>query len=38
MSQYSYNSIIIVVTNVVALEFLSAGFVHPGAVLPFYLF
>ena len=36
MLQYSYNNII--VTNVVILEFLSALFVHPGALLPFYLF
>ena len=36
MPQYSYNNII--VTNVAILEFLSARFVHPGALLPFYLF
>ena len=30
MSQHSYNNIIIV-TNVIILEFLSAGFIHPGA-------
>ena len=34
MPQYSYNNIIIV-TNVIILEFLSAPFVHPGALLPF---
>ena len=33
MPQYSYNNIIIIV-----LEFLSAQFVHPGALLTFYLF
>ena len=31
--RYSYNSI-----NVIILEFLSARFVHSGALLPFYLF
>ena len=30
--------IIIIVTNVTLLEFFSAGFVHPNALLPFYLF
>ena len=35
---YSYNSIIIIVTNVIILEFLSAQFVHVGALLLFYLF
>ena len=35
-SQYSYNNIIIV-TNVIILEFLSAPFVHPRAVIPFCL-
>ena len=34
---YSYNSIIIIVTNVIILEFLSAQFVHLGALLLFYL-
>ena len=34
---YSYNNIIIV-TNVIVLEFLSAQFVHLGALLLFYLF
>ena len=38
MPWYSYINIIIIVTNVVILEFLSAGFVHPGALLPFCLF
>ena len=28
MLQYSYNNIIIIVTNVIILEFLSARFVH----------
>ena len=37
MPQYSYNNIIIV-TNVILLEFLFPQFVHPGALLPFYLF
>ena len=31
MSQYSYNNIIIV-ANAIILEFLSAQFVHPGAL------
>ena len=35
MPWYGYN---IIVTNVITLEFLSARFVHPGALLPFYLF
>ena len=35
MPQYSYNNIIIVVANVIILEFLSALFVHPGALLPY---
>ena len=38
MPQCSCNNIIIIVTNVIILEFLSAQFVHPGALLPFYLF
>ena len=38
MPRHSYNNIIIIVTNVIILEFLSARFVHPGAPLPFYLF
>ena len=37
MPRYSYNNIIIV-TNVIILEFLSARFVHPGSLLPIYLF
>ena len=36
MPQYSYNNINIIVTNV-TLELLSARFVHPGALLLFYL-
>ena len=37
--RYSYNNIIfIIVTNIIVLEFLSAQFVHPGALLLFYLF
>ena len=38
MLWYSYNNIIVIVTNVVILEFLSAWFIHPDALLPFYLF
>ena len=34
---YSYNNITIVI-NVTILTFLSAGFVHPGSLLPFYHF
>ena len=37
MLRYSCNNIIIV-TNVIMLEFLSARHVHPRALLPFYLF
>ena len=37
MPQYSYN-IISIATNVIMLEFLSAQCIHPGALLPFYLF
>ena len=37
MPRYSYNNII-TVTNVIILEFLSTRFVHPGSLLPFYLF
>ena len=32
MPQYSYNNIIIIVANVIILEFLSARFVHPGTL------
>ena len=38
MLQYGYYNTIIIVTNVIILEFLSARFVHPGALLPFYHF
>ena len=38
MPRYSYNNIITTVTNVIILEFLSARFVPPGALLPFCLF
>ena len=38
MPRYSYNNIIITVTNVIISEFLFARFEHPGALLPFYLF
>ena len=37
MLQYSYNNIIIIVTNVI-LELLPARFAHSGVLLPFYLF
>ena len=32
MLQYNHNNIIIIVTNIIMLEFLSAHFVHPGAL------
>ena len=38
MQRYSYNNIIITVTNVFIIEFLFARFVHEGVLLPFYLF
>ena len=38
MPRYSYSSIIIIVTNAIVLEFLSARFVHPGALLQFNFF
>ena len=38
MPPYSYNNIVIIVANVIILEFLSVRFVHLGALLPFYLF
>ena len=38
MPRYGYNNIIIIVTNVIILEFLSAWFVHPCTLLPSYLF
>ena len=37
MPRYSYDNVIIV-TNVIMLEFLPARFIHPVALLPFYLF
>ena len=37
MLRYSYNNILIIVANVKISEFLSARFVYPGALLPFYL-
>ena len=37
MSWYSCNNIFII-TNAIILEFLSAQFVHPGTLLPFYIF
>ena len=38
MLRYSYNNIIIIVTNFIMLEFLSAQFIYSGALLPFYIF
>ena len=38
MPRFSYYNIIIIIVIVIILEFLSARFVHPGALLPFYLF
>ena len=48
MSQYTvltmpelsprYSSMNIIIVTFIILEFLSAGFAHPGARLPFYLF
>ena len=38
MPRYSDDNIIIIVTNIVILELLSARFVHPGALLPCSLF
>ena len=32
MVQYNYNNIIIIVTNIIMLEFLSVHFAHPGAL------
>ena len=41
MLRHSHNNIIIIVTNIVILEFLPTRFVHPGApqlkILPFLL-
>ena len=34
----NYNNITIIVTNIIMLEFLSARFVHPVALLPFNIF
>ena len=36
--RYSYNNIIIIVTNVITLQVLSALFVHPGTLLPYFIF
>ena len=38
MLRYSYNNIIITVTNVITLKFLSAQSVHPGALRNFIFF
>ena len=37
MSRYKYNNVIIIV-NVIILEFLSARFIRPGDLLPIYHF
>ena len=36
--RYKYDNTIIIVANVIILEFLFSRFVHPGAPLQFYLF
>ena len=36
--QYTCNNVIIVLINVIILEFFSAQFEYPGALLSFYLF
>ena len=38
MPSYIYNNIIIIVTNIITLEILSARFVHSSALLPCYIF
>ena len=38
MPRYSYNNITIIVTNIIMLELLSAGFVHPVTLLAFNRF
>ena len=38
MLQHNHNNIIIIVTNIIMLEFLSAHFVHPGALQPTIFF
>ena len=38
MPRYSYSNIIIIVTNVIMLEFLAARFTHVVALLPFFTF
>ena len=38
MPRYSYNNITIIGTNIIMLELLSAGFVHPVALLAFNRF
>ena len=37
MRRYSYNNIIIIVANIIVLDFLSAWFIYPVALLPFHL-
>ena len=38
MPRYSYNNITIIVTNIIMLELLSAGFVYPVTLLAFNRF
>ena len=38
MPRYSYNNIIIIVSNAIIVESLTGQYVHLGALLPFYLF
>ena len=38
MKRYSYNNIIIIVNDVIMLEFLSAQFIHRDTLQPSYLF
>ena len=38
MPRFNNNNIIIFVINVIMLEFLSALFIHPGALKPLYFF
>ena len=38
MPSYIYNNIIIIVTNIITLEMLSARFAQPGALPPCYIF
>ena len=38
VQRYRCDNTIIIVTNTTILQFLFSRFVHPGALLPFYLF